>query len=74
LAFCEQDGMPSFARVCTALMVICALFWVTYLVIHNKALPDLGGAALFITVLYGTNKFSTMLEKKDPPAPPAPPV
>ena len=62
--FCETDGTPSFARVFTGLIVGFALGWATHLVIHNHALPDFAGLALFVSVLYGANKFSAVIQKQ----------
>ncbi len=64
--FCESDGTPSFARVGTAVLLAFALGWVTAIVKWQHALPEFGGLGLFVTLLYGTNKFSTMFGgKKD---------
>lgn len=63
--FSEADGTPSFARIFTGLIVCFSLGWVTHLVWKNHQLPDFAGLALFVTVLYGANRFSTILQKKD---------
>ncbi|MGA9042309.1 MAG: hypothetical protein WB421_17380 [Terriglobales bacterium] len=63
--FCETDGTPSFARIGTAVLVAFAVGWVTAIVKWSHALPEFGGLSLFVTVLYGANKFSTMFGKKD---------
>lgn len=61
--FCEQDGTPSFARVSTAVLLGFACGWVTAIVRASHALPEFGGLALFITCLYGANKFSTAFKR-----------
>jgi hypothetical protein len=53
--FSEVDGTPSFSRVSTGLIVSFACGWVTAIVRHNHALPDLAGLALFVGTLYGAN-------------------
>jgi len=62
--FSESDGTPSFARVFTGLLVCFAIGWVTHLVWKTHALPDFAGLALFISVLYGANKFTTAFGKQ----------
>jgi len=74
LAFCEQDGMPSFARIATGVMVLAALGWVSFSVYKNHAIPsggDLAGLGAFVTMLYGANKFATAIDKTPPAPPPA---
>ena len=56
--FSEADGTPSLSRVGTGVLVGFACGWVTAIVRHSNSLPELGGLALFITVLYGTNKLT----------------
>lgn len=51
--FQEADGKPSWGRLGSATTLGFALFWVTRLVDHNHALPDLGGLSLLIGTLYG---------------------
>jgi hypothetical protein len=63
--FCETDGTPSFARVGTAVLLGFACGWVTALVRHNNTLPEMGGLAMFVTALYGANKFTTFLQNRD---------
>ena len=62
--FCEPDGTPSFARVGTAVLAAFVCGWVTAIVRWTHALPSLGEAVLFITALYGANKFSTMFNRQ----------
>jgi hypothetical protein len=56
--FCEADGVPSFSRVATAVVVAFAVGWTTALVRLNHALPDFAGLSCFIGTLYGVNKIS----------------
>lgn len=61
--FSESDGTPSFSRVATGIMVGFACGWISCLVWRNHSLPELGGLALFITVLYGANKAAGVFSK-----------
>lgn len=63
--FCEPDGTPSFSRVGTAVLIGFAMGWVTSIVTKTHALPDFAGLSLFISVLYGANKFSTALTRRE---------
>ena len=56
--FCETDGTPSFARVGSGVLIGFECGWVTHVVMHSHTLPDFAGLAMFVTVLYGVNKFS----------------
>lgn len=61
--FSEENGQGSLGRVATGAMVTFALGWVTYLVLRNHALPDLGGLSLFVAAIYGTNKAATFISE-----------
>jgi hypothetical protein len=50
-----ENGKGSYSRLTGSAIVFFTLGWITYLVIRNKALPDLGGASLFISVGAGTH-------------------
>jgi hypothetical protein len=50
-----ENGKGSYSRFTGAAIVFATLGWITYLVIRNKALPDLGGATMFISVGAGTH-------------------
>ena len=58
--FSEDDGKPSFSRVCTFIILVCLLSWDTYMVIIKQTIPDLGGQALFLPILYAVNKASAV--------------
>ncbi len=63
--FSESDGTGSASRVLAGSTILATLGWVTYLVLLNHALPDLGGAAMFVTAggsLYGVNKLSVAIK------------
>ena len=64
-SFSEPSGAGSFSRVSGAAIISSVIFWVTYLVLKNHALPDLAGPTLFLTggtsATYGTNKVSTAI-------------
>lgn len=48
-ALSESDGSVSSSRLYAGASVLSVLSWVTYVVIKNGALPDLSGAALFLS-------------------------
>lgn len=54
--FCEPDGTPSFARVGTAVLLAFVCGWITAVVRWTHALPEFGGAIMFMGALYGINK------------------
>jgi len=62
-AFSESDGTGSTSRILSTIIVVAALTWVTIVVLHTKAIPELGSVAAFVSsavgVLYGVNKIST---------------
>jgi hypothetical protein len=61
----SENGTGSASRVLAALVVVTTLFWVTYLVIRNHALPDLAGPSLFIgagtSATYGLNQAKSII-------------
>lgn len=61
--FSESDGTASFGRVGSALALIVFIAWVTYLVLHNRALPSLSDGSVFITAPYAVNKLATSFGK-----------
>jgi hypothetical protein len=70
--FSEADGTGSATRVLAGLTVLTTLIWVTFIVIKNHALPDLGGASMFISAGfsgYAINKVAGIADKAkvDPP-------
>jgi hypothetical protein len=56
--FSEPDGKISFARVSTALLIVCAIGWITYIVAIKYVFPELGGLAALLGTLYGANQLS----------------
>jgi len=59
--FSEPDGTGSASRVLAGATVGSALVWISYIVFRTHALPDLGGASLFVTSGfsgYGVNRLS----------------
>lgn len=44
----SEDGIGSYSRYTGFLIVIFTLFWVTYLVFHNHAFPDMDGPTAFV--------------------------
>lgn len=56
-----ENGYGSFSRVATSVVLFFLLVWDTYLVIVNKAVPNLADQALFLGVLYGVNKAANVV-------------
>jgi hypothetical protein len=73
-----DHGEGSFSRVATTVTLAFCLFWTTYLVMVNRALPDFGGMSIFLGILYGVNKAATVAtafsSNPDEPVKPAPPA
>lgn len=44
----SEDGVGSYSRYSGAVIIVSTIFWITYLVFKNHALPDLDGPAIFI--------------------------
>jgi hypothetical protein len=68
--FSEADGTGSATRVLAGLTVLATLMWVTFIVIKNHALPDLGGASMFISAAfsgYAINKIEKVVNKQTDP-------
>ena len=66
--FSEPDGTGSASRVLGGSVVVSTILWVSYIVFHTHALPDLTGAALFVGSGfsgYGVNKLSCALKRDD---------
>ena len=63
--FSESDGSGSFSRVAGFCVVIATIGWITHVVIHAHAVPDLTGASAFVTTgvgtLYGLNKAEAII-------------
>lgn len=51
----SDNGAPSFSRVAAGFVVLMAGIWGTVIVLRTGTMPELGGLALFVGVLYGTN-------------------
>lgn len=67
--FAEADGSASMSRILAGVVVAAPIFWITYLVVKNGALPDLTSASLFVGsgfTGYGINQARRAFEKKDP--------
>jgi len=63
--FSEKDGTPSFSRIGAGMALAFMCGWITDIVRHTHALPDFGGAALFISTLYGLNLAAKAFTKPD---------
>lgn len=67
--FSEPDGTGSASRVLAGSTVASCLVWISYIVISQHHLPDLGGASLFVSSGfsgYAVNKVSCVFKKDDP--------
>lgn len=62
-AFSEDNGTGSASRILSAITVVSSLVWISLVVWHNRAVPDLASVAVFdssvVGVLYGINKVSS---------------
>ncbi len=66
--FSEADGSASASRVLAGSTIFMTMVWVSFIVFTQKHLPDLGGAAMYVTAggsLYGVNKISGAFKKDD---------
>ena len=66
--FSEPDGTGSASRVLAGSTVASCLVWISYIVIRTHALPDLGGASLFVSSGfsgYAVNKVSCVFKKDE---------
>lgn len=52
-ALSEQDGTPSMSRYTAFSVTAATIVWVSYIVIHTGALPDLTSASLFLAGGHG---------------------
>ena len=67
--FCREvfsdDGAPSFSRVVGGVLAGFACGWLTFLVVHNRALPDgatLTGLAALVSAPYALNQGRAAVE------------
>lgn len=63
----EQDGLPSMSRLTAFTITVAVIAWVTYVVIHTGALPDLTSAGVFLAGGHGgyiANKVSEAIGNK----------
>ena len=61
----EKSGKASSGRIMGAGCILATLIWVSFLVFTRKALPDLGGASMFVTAAwsgYGMNKVTEIIK------------
>jgi hypothetical protein len=67
--FSEADGTGSATRLLAGGGVLATIVWVSYIVVLTGHLPDLGGAAMFVSASfsgYAINKVAGM-GRSDPP-------
>lgn len=62
----SEDGQGSYSRCGSAFIVLATIVWITYLVVKNKVMPDLGPPTMFMSVgtgvHYGTNKATDIID------------
>jgi hypothetical protein len=66
--FSEADGTGSATRVLAGGGVLSTIVWVSFIVFTQHHLPDLGGAAMFVSASfsgYGINKVAGCFPGKD---------
>jgi len=66
--FSEADGTGSSTRLLAGGGVLATIVWVSFIVFSQKHLPDLGGAAMFVSASfsgYGINKIAGMNKPLD---------
>ena len=66
--FSEADGTGSATRFLAGGGVLSTIIWVSYIVFSTRHLPDLSGAALFVSASfsgYGINKVAGVMKKDD---------
>ena len=51
-----DDGKWSFGRIGSGLIIVFSIYWITFLVLKNHAVPDVSGLAILIGVPYGLSK------------------
>jgi len=59
----SDAGTPSFSRVATAIMVVAAIVWISFIIYFKREIPDVGGVVLLIGTLYGINVAGTAAAK-----------
>lgn len=63
--FSESDGTGSASRVLAGAGVLANIIWVSFIVFTQKRLPDLSGAALYVSASfsgYGINKVTCLMK------------
>jgi hypothetical protein len=61
-ALFSEDSTASFGRVGAGIALLASIAWVSWVVYKTNAIPDLGGAALFIGTLYGLSKAGSVAQ------------
>lgn len=59
----SDEGVPSFSRVATGILVIACVVWDSYIYFVNHAPPDFAGQALLIGTPYGLNVGTKAISK-----------
>ncbi len=72
-AIFSHYGEPSFGRFGAGVVLLMTHAWVTYLVLKNGALPDMGGPSAFLAsgvgTCYGITKMKEAKKDGSPEAP-----
>lgn len=56
------EGTLSWGRVAASLSLLSAIVWITKIVLHTHALPDLMGASGFAVAPYAANRAATAVQ------------
>jgi threonine/homoserine efflux transporter RhtA len=59
----SESGEASFSRIGSAIALVAACVWVTYIVWRTRALPGLEGPTFFIAGLYGLGKAGETVQR-----------
>ena len=61
--FLDSDGLPSFSRVATAVILVFSFYWVSRIVVLTGQFPDMTGLTGFMAVLYGSNVVASAMDR-----------
>ena len=59
----SESGEASFSRVGSAVALLCSCWWVSYIVLRTRSLPELEGLTFFIAGLYGLGKAGETMQR-----------
>lgn len=53
----SDGGQPSWSRVASSVLLVCAIVWVSFVIYRTVSVPDVGGIVMLISSPYGINVF-----------------